>query len=171
MQLRRAAAEDIDAIMNVIRRVVPLMQASGNFQWNENYPNAAIFARDVEREQLWLAEVDHQIAGMAAITTDQEPEYAQARWDPSETAVVVHRLAVDPTLWGKGIAASLMRQAEVVASARKIQVLRVDTNTENEAMQKLFPKLGYSPAGEIGLGSRPGLKFCCYEKRLRKPGV
>jgi hypothetical protein len=34
------------------------------------YPNAAVFARDVEREQLWLAEIDDQIAGMAAITTD-----------------------------------------------------------------------------------------------------
>jgi hypothetical protein len=49
-----------------------------------------------------------------------------------------------------------MRQVEVVASAREIRVLRVDTNTQNEATQKLFPKLGYYLAGEIGLGFRPG---------------
>jgi ribosomal protein S18 acetylase RimI-like enzyme len=71
-------------------------------------------------------------------------------------AVVVHRLAVDPAFRGKGVAASLMRQVEVVASAREIRVLRVDTNTQNEATQKLFPKLGYYLAGEIGLGFRPG---------------
>ena len=28
------------------------------------------------------------------------------------------------------------------------------------------PKLGYTYAGEIGLGFRPGLRFRCYEKRL-----
>jgi hypothetical protein len=32
----------------------------------------------------------------------------------------------------------------------------------------LFPKLGYTLAGEIGLGFRPGLRFLCYEKRLQK---
>ena len=33
-------------------------------------------------------------------------------------------------------------------------------------LQRLFPKLGYELAGEIGLGFRPGLRFLCYEKRL-----
>jgi len=45
-------------------------------------------------------------------------------------------------------------------------VLRVDTNTQNAATQKLFPKLGYTLSGETGLGFRAGLRFLCYEKRL-----
>ncbi len=118
---------------------------------------------------MWLAEIDDRIAGMAAITTDQEPEYAQAAWDASETAIVIHRLAVDPAFRGKGVAAFLMRHAEAAAAAREIQVLRVDTNIQNEATKKLLPKLGYIPAGEIGLAFRPGLRFRCYEKRLRQP--
>jgi hypothetical protein len=44
--------------------------------------------------------------------------------------------------------------------------LRVDTNAQNAATQRLFPKLGYQFAGEIGLEFRPGLRFFCYEKRL-----
>jgi hypothetical protein len=44
--------------------------------------------------------------------------------------------------------------------------VRVDTNTENAATQRLFPKLGYRLAGEIGLGMRPGLRFLCYEKLI-----
>lgn len=169
MRVRQATAEDIDAVMEVVRRVVPLMRASGNFQWDDDYPNPAVFARDVENGQLWLAEIDDRIAGMAAITTDQEPEYAQAAWDASETAIVIHRLAVDPAFRGKGVAAFLMRHAEAAAAAREIQVLRVDTNIQNEATKKLLPKLGYIPAGEIGLAFRPGLRFRCYEKRLRQP--
>lgn len=166
MQVRLGKLEDVHAVMELVARVVPIMRAAGNLQWDDEYPNAAVFARDAEMGQLWVVEIDGQIAGFAAITTDQEKEYAQVGWDISEVAVVVHRLAVDSEFRGRGIAAALMLQAEVVARARSISVLRIDTNTSNQATQKLFPKLGYDLAGEIELGFRPGLRFRCYEKRL-----
>ena len=65
-----------------------------------------------------------------------------------------------------GVALALMGEAEAEAVRRGIPVLRVDTNTQNEATRRMFPKLGYTLAGEIGLGFRPGLRFLCYEKRL-----
>jgi len=160
MFVRQGTLEDVDGVMGVVGRVVPLMQASGNLQWDSAYPNPQVFEKDV-------AEEAGRVVGFAAITTDQEPEYADVGWDLTETAVVVHRLAVDPAARGRGVAEALMRQAEEVARARGIDVLRLDTNTRNEATQRLFPKLGYVFAGEIGLGFRPGLRFLCYEKRLR----
>jgi GNAT superfamily N-acetyltransferase len=152
--------------MALVCRVVPLMRASGNLQWDDSYPNAAVFERDLELEQMWVVQIDSEIAGVAAITTDQEPEYVKVGWDISEPAIVVHRVAVDPAFRGKGIAAALMLQAESVARSRGIGVLRVDTNTQNAAMQRLFPKLGYTLSGETELGFRVGLRFLCYEKRL-----
>ena len=166
MEIRLASREDVPALMALVGRVVPLMRASGNLQWDEGYPNAGVFERDIELGQLWVAEIEGVVAGVAAITTDQEPEYLQVGWDVNEVAVVVHRLAVDPAFRGAGVAGALMQQAEKVAVERGIGVLRVDTNTQNEATQRLFPKLGYVLVGEIGLGFRPGLRFLCYEKRL-----
>lgn len=168
MHVRLAIPSDIPALMTLIRRIVPLMQAAGNRQWDDHYPNETVFQQDIDLAQLWVAELDGQLAGLAAITTDQEPEYAQVGWDLSEPAIVVHRLAVDPAVRGRGVAVQLMGQAERVARERGIDVLRVDTNTQNEATQRLFPKMGYQFAGEIGLGFRPGLRFLCYEKRLRE---
>jgi len=167
MRIRRATREDVAALMDLLRRVVPLMRAAGNLQWDESYPNESVFERDIHKGQLWVAEIDGSVAGVAALTTDQEPEYTQVGWDVEEPAVVVHRLAVDPAFRGAGVAAALMEKAEAVAAERGIAVLRVDTNTQNEATQRLFPKLGYALAGEIGLGFRPGLRFFCYEKRLK----
>ena len=166
MQVRHGVLEDVPGIMALVHRVVPLMVASGNLQWDAHYPNTAVFERDVAKAHLWVAEEGGDIAGVAAITTDQEPEYVEVGWDPKEAAVVVHRLAVDPAFQGRGVAMALMLQAEEVARRWEIKVLRVDTNSQNEATQRLFPKLGFSFAGEIGLGFRPGLRFCCYEKRL-----
>jgi len=172
MNLRQARLEDVPAVMAVIRKVVPLMRAAGNLQWDDGYPNPEVFARDIAKEQLWIAEIPDEetgagiVAGVAAITEDQEPEYARVGWDITEPAIVVHRVAVDPEFRGRGIAEALMRQAEVVAAERGISVLRVDTNTQNQATQRLFPKLGYTLSGETELGFRVGLRFLCYEKRL-----
>jgi ribosomal protein S18 acetylase RimI-like enzyme len=152
--------------MDLLRRVVPLMRAAGNLQWDETYPNDAVFQRDIDLDQLWVAVVDSNIAGVAAVTMDQEPDYKQVGWNIEEPAIVVHRLAVDPAFRGQGAAGALLRKAEEVAVERSITVLRVDTNTQNEATQRLFPKLGYILAGEISLEFRPGLRFLCYEKRL-----
>ncbi|WP_295653475.1 GNAT family N-acetyltransferase [uncultured Mucilaginibacter sp.] len=166
MLIRKASLNDVPAIMQVVRHIVPLMQADGNFQWSDSYPNTEVFEKDIALDQLWVAEVDKEIAGVIAITTDQSPEYADVGWDITETTIVTHRLAVDTKFRGMGIAAALLQQAEQVATERGISILSIDTNIKNKATQALFPKMGYVFAGEIGLAFRPGLSFYCYEKRL-----
>jgi ribosomal protein S18 acetylase RimI-like enzyme len=166
MLIRLAKLNDIPQIMQLIAEVVPDMNASGNFQWDSTYPNTQVFENDIALNQLWVAEEKGSIAGIAAITTDQEPEYAHIGWDINQQAIVTHRLAVNPKYRGKGIAVALLMQAEQEAINRGINILRIDTNTSNQATQRLFPKLGYQFAGEIGLSFRPNLRFYCYEKSL-----
>ncbi|GAA3974117.1 GNAT family N-acetyltransferase [Hymenobacter antarcticus] len=163
---RRATLADLPAILALVRRVVPLMRASGNFQWSADYPNEVVFTADIERSCLWVGELAGAMAGVAALTQDQDEEYAQADWDATEPALVTHRLAVDPAAQGRGVALALMAEAERLAVTQGLRVLRVDTNSENAATQRLFPKLGYRFAGEITLAFRPGLRFFCYEKWL-----
>jgi GNAT superfamily N-acetyltransferase len=162
MIIRLAALTDIPQIMELVAGVVPAMNALGNFQWDNTYPNAHVFENDIALNQLWVADVDGAIAGIAAITTEQEPEYACVGLDITEKAIVTHRLAVSEKYRGRGIAAALLLQAEQEAINRSINLLRIDTNAANQATKKLFPKLGYRFAGEIGLGFRPNLQFYCY---------
>ena len=166
MTIRPATLNDIEPIMELVAEVVPVMRASGNFQWDETYPNAEVFTKDVELGQLWVAVVDGEIAGFSAITTDQDAEYANVGWDINEQAIVTHRLAVSIHHRRQGIAEALLKHAEIVALRRNIYILRIDTNSNNKAMRMLFPKLGYEFAGETGLGFRPNLRFYCYEKRI-----
>lgn len=165
--IRLTTAADLPVILEILGRVVPLMNAAGNWQWTTDYPNEDVFRRDIERQHLWVAELNGRVAALAALThNDQDPEYAQADWDAAEPALVTHRLAVDPAAQGHGLAEKLLRHAETLAAQQGLRVLRVDTNSENVATQRLFPKLGYRFAGEITLAFRPGLRFFCYEKRL-----
>jgi GNAT superfamily N-acetyltransferase len=166
MTIRRATISDIEPIMKLVREIVPVMREQGNFQWDYIYPNPEVFANDVALYQLWVAEIDGDIGGFTAITTEQSEEYANVGWDITEPAIVTHRLAVGLHYRGLGIAEALLKQAEIVAQDRGITILRIDTNSNNKATQKLFPKLGYIYAGETELNHRPNLKFYCYEKRL-----
>jgi ribosomal protein S18 acetylase RimI-like enzyme len=168
MNIRLAALNDIPQIMQIIGDVVPTMIASGNLQWDNTYPNPEVFEHDISLSQLWVADIDDNIAGIIAITGDQSEEYTQVGWDITEPSVVTHRLAVSPHYRGRGIAEALLVKAEQVAIEKGINILRIDTNTNNQATQKLFPKLGYAYAGEIDLNFRPGLRFLCYEKKLGK---
>lgn len=166
MTIRLATLEDIEPIMQLVHEIVPVMRASGNFQWDEVYPNPEVFKNDVALKQLWVADADGDIAGFSAITTNQAAEYANIGWDINEQAIVTHRLAVSIYHRRQGIAEALLKQAEIVAVERGIHILRIDTNSNNKATRLLFPKLGYEYAGEIGLSFRPNLRFYCYEKLL-----
>lgn len=175
LRVRLATAADLPAALDIIRRVVPLMLADGNEQWQLDYPNAEVLGRDVAAGQLWVATDAGSggdaavVVGLAAITSAREPEYERLeKWagGPAAPAVVVHRLATHPDWRGRGVAAAIMQQAERVAAAAGIRFVRVDTNLANAATQKLFPKLGFSYVGEITLDFRPGLRFVCYEKVL-----
>ncbi len=166
LTIRRATVADLPAIVALVKAVVPLMNVTGNYQWTNEYPNQAVFEKDIAQNHLWLAELSGELAGIAALTQDQDAEYADADWDAAEPALVTHRLAVAPSAQGHGVAQALLAQAEHEARALGLRILRVDTNSENAATQRLFPKLGYRFAGEIKLAFRPGLRFFCYEKRL-----
>ena len=58
MQIRLATKGDLPSLMVLVRRVVPLMRATGNLQWDETYPNETVFQRDIDLNQLWVAFVD-----------------------------------------------------------------------------------------------------------------
>eukprot|EP01103_Thecamoeba_quadrilineata_P007918 TRINITY_DN17738_c0_g1_i1.p1 TRINITY_DN17738_c0_g1~~TRINITY_DN17738_c0_g1_i1.p1 ORF type:complete len:169 (-),score=23.88 TRINITY_DN17738_c0_g1_i1:201-707(-) len=166
LQIRKARQDDVPLVALLIQKVVPLMRAEGNYQWDDRYPTQETFTEDVQIGQLWVALLDNTLCGVTAITTDQNPEYAEAGLDVSIKAIVPHRMAVHPDFRGKGVAKALMIEAEHEAKRNGVKFVRVDTNKNNKATQSLFPKLGYRFCGEVNFPLYPGQVFLCYEKKV-----
>lgn len=67
MNYRLAEMDDLPQILNIISKVVPIMNASGNRQWDEKYPNGTIY------EQICCAEVLNNLVFFFNIRAIQNP--------------------------------------------------------------------------------------------------
>jgi ribosomal protein S18 acetylase RimI-like enzyme len=172
MEIRHATPQDFNAVMGLIRSCVSHMEAQGIHQWDAIYPDEATLEKDIERHELFLLEKDGHICGMMTLNDLQEPEYQEVKWQLSGKALVVHRLAIDPSSQGKGFARQLMQFAYEFAKARQYATIRLDAFAHNPRAVALYERLGYHKAGTVVF--RKGLFFCFEtqvdaEKKLEQP--
>ena len=166
ISIRPVRPEELDAVWALVCRAVVHMNALGNPQWGEDYPTQDFYAGDIARGELYAAEADGVLAGVACINTSESPEYDPLPWTTTRPAVVIHRMAIDPAFQRQGVATALFAFAEETARSRGIAAMRIDTYSLNDRMQALIRKRGFSKVGEIHLHGRP-LTYPCFEKSLR----
>lgn len=165
MMLRLATMQDLTRIMAIVQATVREMHAYGNYQWDEVYPTEQDFAADITQGDLFVSEVERQICGLICINQTEPAVYADASWTLAEKALVLHRMAVDPALRGRGTGSELLQQAETLALSLGLRYLKTDTYALNEKAQQLFLKHGYHFCGEIQFRKMEH-QFYCYEKVL-----
>lgn len=167
MAIRLARPDDLDKIWPLVQRAVADMNARGNDQWGDDYPTREHYAADIENGVLWcVVEVQSgAILGVGAITCRHEPDYAAVPFTCPEPAVVMHRVAVEPSAMRQGVAGMLFSQFEEEGRRRGVEALRIDTYSLNDRMQALVLKQGFRFVADTHFGKRP-LPYCCYEKVL-----
>lgn len=165
MMLRLATMQDLTRIMAIVQATVREMHAYGNYQWDEVYPTEQDFAADITQGDLFVSEAGGQICGLICINQTEPAVYADAGWTLAEKALVLHRMAVDPALRGRGTGSELLQQAETLALSLGLRYLKTDTYALNEKAQQLFLKHGYHFCGEIQFRKMEH-QFYCYEKVL-----
>jgi ribosomal protein S18 acetylase RimI-like enzyme len=165
MTIRQATADDLDAVKAIVRDVVQEMGASGNFQWDDAYPDEARFRLDLDNGALYVADDEGGVAGFAAVDEDEPDGYGGVPWRGEGGALVLHRLAVAPQRRGQGVASRLEAFVCALALSRGIRHLKSDTYSTNLAMQAFFVGAGYRKVGEMAYRGKP-LPFFCFEKVL-----
>jgi ribosomal protein S18 acetylase RimI-like enzyme len=140
------------------------MISNGIYQWNEHYPSATPFEKDIERNELFVLEVNEKIIGTVVISTLMDEEYVPINWlTQNSNNVYIHRLSVDPKFQGKGYARKLMDFAENYAQNKDFISVRLDTFSQNKRNQKFYEARGYQRLGDIFLPKQSEHPFHCYE--------
>lgn len=154
MEFRKSRLDDIDGIMNIINKAKISLKENGIEQWQNGYPNERVIEEDISRGESYVATIGDIIVGTVAITFDKEPHYNELRegeWKNQHgDYAVIHRIAVDNSYKGQGIAGFLISHAEEIG-AGKIQSIRIDTHEMNLPMQSVIKKEGFVYCGKVNM--------------------
>lgn len=154
---RQAVATDIPDIMTVINAGIAYLKEQGSPQWQYGHgPNEVIITNDIKAGFGHVLVLDDHVVGYGALVPGPEPAYEDIKagsWlitsDTESKYVAIHRIAIDTTIRGQGLAKTLFHDLVVLARARGYIDQRVDTYPANEIMQKVISKAGFTYRGMI----------------------
>lgn len=160
-KFRPANADEADKIWSILQQAIARRRRDGSTQWQYGYPNPETVAADMANDAAYVLEVDSKIAAYAAVIFADDPAYGdiKGKWLTHTPYVVIHRVAVEDTFAGKGLANQLFAEAEKLAAHKGFQSVRVDTNFDNAAMLAILRKRHYVSCGEVLMHGQPRLAF------------
>ena len=154
--IRQTTKEDLPEVMAVIGMAVRFMKSHGIRQWNDGYPNEGMILEDIRRGESYVCLCDGKIVGTAALSLREETTYRKiydGEWLTDSDYGVIHRIAVDDTYKGRGIAGRFVDYIEKMCISSGIFSVRVDTHADNGPMQKMLLNRGFYKCGYILLAS------------------
>ncbi len=176
LTLRPTTSDDLPAVMRIIADAQGDFRARGIDQWQNGYPNEQVIRRDIARgESYVVCNEAVEIVATAMITFAPDPNYEviyDGEWlaPDAQCYATIHRIAVDLSARGQGIAEWIVRQTERMCRKRGADSLRIDTHRDNRSMQRVAEKNGMTLCGTIYLAD--GAERLAYEKIMNnKPNI
>ncbi len=166
MILRKAMEADLPALFELYRLTSEQLNDRGleKWQWG-TYPNEDIVTADVRAGKCYCL---YGVPGMVlAVTGDVEttPAYRQVNWLFGVRPGVFHRLAVHPSLRGRGLGRQAVQDVESILVSMGCDCLRCDAQLANDYAARFYERLGMRRAGEAWIEDRK-TTYVGYEKRL-----
>ena len=162
--IRKGLYSDIDRILKITKACAKHMISKGIYQWNDLYPNKSAFEKDVNRNELYILQIDKNIIGCIAISTLIDEEYLPVKWlTPNKNNIYIHRLAIHPEHQGNRYAQQLMDFAEQYAIENNYASIRLDTFSQNKKNQLFYELRGYKKLEDIYFPKQSEYPFHCYE--------
>lgn len=171
MFIEIADEDDIPRVMQVVLRCIHSMREQGIYQWDEIYPDLESVVEDVRSQCLFVARQGERCVGSVCLNRNAPEQYRSVSWlYPSMSALVVHRLCVDPQWQRQGVARQLMDFAEQFAQSEGYASIRLDAYLGNPTAIQLYERRGYQRMREVHFPRRP-LPFACFELRIRRARI
>lgn len=170
---RKAAQDDLPAILAITAEARALLSKRKIDQWQTEYPAAETFRRDMEQGVCFVLTHGGEVGAFFVLSPEKEAAYdaiTDGKWSCDEPYTVVHRSAVAEKYRGMGLSDMIFEEAERITRAWGRRWIRVDTHKCNKSMQALLRRQGYRYRGnvlvEVAEGHDPRRQG--FEKRLKK---
>ena len=177
MHIRKAAAADLPAILEIYAGARDFMRANGNpTQWKDYYPPAGMIVRDIELGVSYVCVGDCACAGAvesgdvnngACAGAVEGGDVNKGACDGEVLAVFYFNIERDPTYekiagaWLNDAACGVVHRIAVARGGNGVGAfclgwcfeqcgnIKIDTHKDNRPMRALLEKLGYAYCGII----------------------
>ncbi|WP_062473483.1 GNAT family N-acetyltransferase [Levilactobacillus senmaizukei] len=155
MLLRQATMADLPQIESIIRDGRQLLADQNIDQWQGTYPGTSVLVDDIHQGFTVVLEEDNEILGTAAVIPGEDVSYKQieGQWLTKDAPyLAIHRVAVSSHHHGRGLAGELFQRVfEQIDRTQDIEAIRIDTHPDNQAMQHIIKKNGFTETGMVKL--------------------
>lgn len=165
MELTAAKQQDLPCIMELIEQAKAFLKESGVDQWQDGYPEQSHIEKDMKNGAGYICVDQGQMVGYLCVDYNGEPAYdgLNGAWLSIQPYVVVHRLALDNRVKGRGLASEVFRLVEEMSRKRGIHSFKIDTDEGNQIMKHLLLKNGFHYCGTINFENSEKI---AYEKLI-----
>lgn len=162
--LRVAEISELPRAMDLIDQAKRYLKEQGVDQWQKGYPDEACLRGDLAgRKGYFMVDENGGIAAYMCVDFDGEPAYdgLKGEWKTGESRdyAVVHRLAVDGSRRGKGLAGRAFALVEQLCADRQVLSIRVDTDADNRIMRRVMDRNGFEYCGVIRFDNSDKIAF------------
>jgi len=164
LKLRKANESDLDTAYEIFKLAIEEMDKNNIHQWDNLYPTKDILKDDILKNQLFLGEINREIASVFVLNKEYDEEYSNMNWKYKDASFfILHRLCVNPKFQNQGIGTNTMRLIEEFSKGEGIETIRLDAFSLNPFALKMYEKAGYSKVGGANWWKR---LFYLYEKLI-----
>lgn len=155
MQIHKATMDDLNTIIDILKDGRNQLAERGVDQWQGDYPNVEHVKEDIQAGVAYLVKADdNETVGTLAIVNapDHFYDHIDGRWlVKTDDYVTIHRVAIHSRHAGKGYATQLF--INVISYLREhrpeLKSIRLSTNENNLAMQRVITKNGFQKVGTL----------------------
>lgn len=161
MILRRARPDEAAVCYSFIEAARAYHASLGFEQWHSDYPTLQTVKDDIESGCGFVFDDEGKQVGYCCIIIGDEPAYREisGEWKTERAYAVVHRLAFGRSSRGKGMSAPAFELIKSYCVDAGIMAIRADTQEENEVMQHILTREGFSYCGLITFDGGPKLAY------------
>ncbi|CAM3202848.1 GNAT family N-acetyltransferase [Lactiplantibacillus plajomi] len=155
MYLKKATLDDLDTIIDILSDGRNQLAESGVDQWQGDYPSRKQITADIMQGAAFLVNSDdNATVGAVAVVQSPDETYttAHAEWlNQNDPYRVIHRVAIHSNHAGHGYATQLFEKVidHITRRHPEIKSIRIDTHSDNLAMQHLIAKMNFKRVGEM----------------------
>lgn len=164
MTFRKANEQDLPELKALFITIADNLNGRGVHIWDEYYPGN-VFSEDIENGRLYLLENEDKIISAFALL-DEDKDKDAVKWQQQNAkAFYLYRMGMDPSYYGKGIGAYMLKEAARITKEKGGDYLRLFVADINPPAIRFYEKNGYTPAE--GIFQRPDLNFLLYGYEIK----